>query len=863
MRTRLLLRGVGELGPSTTGAIVTSSARMAFRRRRDRRAEGRAAVARGPGPLLSAEPLAAPGEEGSGPLGVCCRFAEADLEVRFLADDVVRLTWGPGEPPIPWALAQPSADHRPTSGVEVTGGTPPATVVRAATPELAVEVTGEGWVSFRGPDDRLLRRELPPLRRGAARTARFELRPGERVAGLGEQASPVTLRGTTHRLWNRDPGGAWGPGDDPLYLCVPVLLGLHADGDVLAFFENPHEATVRVDGAAPVAADARVELTFCGGSDRHYVAAGTLPRLLERYSWLTGRPPLPPRWSLGFHQCRWGYRTQGEVRQVADGFTREGLPLSAVHLDIDHMDGYRVFTADPVRFGDLEGLCGDLAARGTRVVTIVDPAVKADDSFEVFRQGRDDGRFLPDADGRPLLGVVWPGRAAFPDFTDPTTREWWAGLYKGLLDAGVSGVWHDMNEPTSIALWGDRTLPPGTRHVAEGRGGDHRQCHNVYGLLMDQAGFEAQAAGRPDRRPWLLSRSGWAGLQRWAWCWTADVEATWEGLRQQVATAIGLGLSGIAYTGSDTGGFNGAPGPELFLRWLELAVLMPFCRTHSVTGAPPREPWRWPEPYRTAVGRLVRFRYRLLPYLYTLAHEASRTGHPFVRPLCWPDGRDPVPAGADDRLWSSDDAYLLGDALLVAPATGEGRGSRPVPLPAGEWFRWRALPAMDAVDGAWADTVERLVGTRTVDLDTPPGQPLVLVRAGTVLPLDDGWAADGPADDGRLAPGHSPRRPAVHCFASAGGAAAGGSYDDAGDGDGPGRVDRFNLAAGPSGPVLRWGRDGAYSAPERLRVVVHGLFATRAMADGLEVEATVWRDHRGQATTSVDCRPFDELRFEF
>ncbi len=367
-------------------------------------------------------------------------------------------------------------------------------------------------MSFRGPDDRLLRRELPPLRRGAARTARFELRPGERVAGLGEQASPVTLRGTTHRLWNRDPGGAWGPGDDPLYLCVPVLLGLHADGDVLAFFENPHEATVRVDGAAPVAADARVELTFCGGTDRHYVAAGTLPRLLERYSWLTGRPPLPPRWSLGFHQCRWGYRTQGEVREVADGFAREGLPLSAVHLDIDHMDGYRVFTADPVRFGDLEGLCGDLAARGTRVVTIVDPAVKADESFEVFRQGRDDGRFLPDADGRPLLGVVWPGRAAFPDFTDPATREWWAGLYKGLLDAGVSGVWHDMNEPTSIALWGDRTLPPGTRHVAEGRGGDHRQCHNVYGLLMDRAGFEAQAAGRPDRRPWLLSRSGWAGL---------------------------------------------------------------------------------------------------------------------------------------------------------------------------------------------------------------------------------------------------------------------------------------------------------------------------------------------------------------
>ncbi len=715
-------------------------------------------MARGPGPLLSAEPLTAPGDE-SGPLGVCCRFAEADLEVRFLADDIVRLTWGPGEPPIPWALAQPTADHRPSSVVEVTAGTPPATPVRAATPELSVEVTGEGWVSFRGRDDRLLRRELPPLRRGAARTARFELRPGERVAGLGEQASPVTLRGTTHRLWNRDPGGAWGPGDDPLYLCVPVLLGLHPDGDVLAFFENPHEATVRVDGAAPVAAQARVELTFRGGTDRHYVAAGTLPRLLERYSWLTGRPTLPPRWSLGFHQCRWGYRSQGEVRDVADGFAREGLPLSAVHLDIDHMDGYRVFTADPVRFGDLEGLCGDLEARGTRVVTIVDPAVKADESFEVFRQGRDDGRFLKDADGRPLLGVVWPGRAAFPDFTDPATREWWAGLYKGLLDAGVSGVWHDMNEPTSIALWGDRTLPPGTRHVAEGRGGDHRQCHNVYGLLMDRAGFEAQAAGRPDRRPWLLSRSGWAGLQRWAWCWTADVEATWEGLRQQVATTIGLGLSGIAYTGSDTGGFNGAPGPELFLRWLELAVLMPFCRTHSVTGAPPREPWRWPEPYRTAVGRLVRFRYRLLPYLYTLAHEASRTGHPFVRPLSWPDGRGPAPAGADDRLWSSDDAYLLGDALLVAPATREGCGARPVPLPAGEWFRWRALPPMEGGTGPGSTRWSGWSGHRRSSSTRRPASRWCWCGRAPCCPSTTGGPPTGPPTTGGWPPATAPGGP--------------------------------------------------------------------------------------------------------
>ncbi|HEX3947435.1 MAG TPA: glycoside hydrolase family 31 protein, partial [Acidimicrobiales bacterium] len=234
--------------------------------------------------------------------------------------------------------------------------------------------------------------------------------------------------------------------------------------------------------------------------------------------------------------------------------------------------------------------------------------------------------------------------------------------------------------------------------AAEGRGGDHRECHNVYGLLMDRAGWEALAAARPDRRPFVLSRAGWAGLQRWAWNWTGDVESSWDGLRQQVATAIGLGLSGVPYTGSDIGGFSGVPGPELYLRWLELSVLMPFCRTHSVVGSPNREPWRFPEPYRAAIGRLIRFRYRLLPYLYSLADEAGRSGRPLVRPLCWP-AEEGAASSPDPGLWAVDDAYLLGDALLVAPVTRAGVDRRSVPLPAGRWYRWGAVPGLDRAGG--------------------------------------------------------------------------------------------------------------------------------------------------------------------
>jgi alpha-glucosidase len=682
----------------------------------------------------------------------------------------------------------------------------------AATGSLRVEVGTEGDVRLVRPDGTLLRHELPPLRRGATRTARHLLRPGERVAGLGEQASPVDLRGTTHRLWNHDPGGAWGPGQDPLYCGIPVLLGLHPSGHLLAFHENPYDAVVRVDEGG----SGRTEVTFAGGALRQYVAVGPLPRLLERYAGLTGHPPLPPRWALGYHQCRWGYRTEADVREVADGFRDERLPLSAVHLDIDYMDGYRVFTVDRGRFPDLAGLAADLMARGTRTVAIVDPAVKADPGFDVYREGVADGHFLSgerrlaDRTGRPLLGVVWPGRAAFPDFTDPGTRRWWAGRYRALLDQGVAGVWHDMNEPTSLTLWGDRTLPRGTPHRAEGRGGDHRECHNVYGHLMNEAGWAAQAAARPDRRPWVLSRAGWAGMQRRAWNWTADIESSWPGLRQQVATSIGLGLSGVPYTGSDVGGFSGVPGPELFVRWLELSVLMPFCRTHCVTGSPPREPWRFPEPYRAAIGRLVRFRYRLLPYLYTLAHESARTGHPLVRPLCWPDGEGP---------WS-DDAYLLGDALLVAPVTEAGARARTVPVPSGAWYRWRPLPHEGVVP---------VEGGGDHRFDAPLGQPVVLVRAGSVVPLDDG------PHDGPLTGGHEPGLPAVHCFPRPDGTAEGTWYDDAGDGSGAWRLDRFRLAGG----TLRREAEGSYPAPAALRVVVHGPAAAVTACPGGFAEADV------------------------
>ena len=467
------------------------------------------------------------------------------------------------------------------------------------------------------------------------------------------------------------------------------------------------------------------------------------------------------------------------------------------------------------------------------------------------------GTSAPTRRGHEVVGVVWPGRAAFPDFTDGAVRDWWASQYRSLLERGIAGIWHDMNEPATIAFMGDPTLPAATRHRFDGVGGDHGEAHNVYGLLMNRAGWDGQRVVHPGRRPFIVSRSGWAGSQRYAWNWTADVESSWEGLRQQVATLLGLGLSGIPFSGSDVGGFSGVvPDDELYLRWLQLAAFVPFCRTHGVVGSPPREPWHFGQPARDAVASWIRFRYRLLPYLYTLAHEAAGSGAPLMRPLWWPSSgtADSPPRAAR----SDDDAFLLGDALLVAPMTRAGARARSVVLPAGDWADLWSGTAVVEGDGAEAARIR-------APLDRIP----VLVRRGAVVALDDGWAdpgahcrvdgdASAPAPSRRAGPvdlDHRPRLLSFHCWPGPDGSAAGVCVDDAGDGDGPLRRDEIRVVGALAGgeAVVTWRRSGDFPPPERARVVLHGMKADRATADGAGAEVVV----HGPI---VETGPFEELR---
>ncbi|WP_052334344.1 glycoside hydrolase family 31 protein [Kamptonema formosum] len=517
----------------------------------------------------------------------------------------------------------------------------------------------------------------------------------------------------------------------------------------------------------------QVERTARGGHF-YFQEAELEVSFLQRYTDLTGRPPLPPRWAFGYHQSRWGYETEDAVRKTAEGFQTHDLPLSAIHLDIDCKDQFRSFTIDPDLFPKLAEFNQELAAKGVRLIAIVNPGVRADRKNTLFQEGKAQEVFCKLPNGEIALAPVWPGMCAFADFTHPLARHWWSRQYEYLLDLGVAGFWHDMNEPGVFTLWGDATLPRPTRHFLEGRGGNHVEAHNVYGLLQAQAGYEALRECQPDRRPFIVSRAGWAGLQRYAWTWTGDVETSWEALRQTVPTVLGMGLSGIPHTGPDIGGFKGNPSEELYLRWFQMACFLTFCRTHSANNVKPRTPWSYGEPALSIVREFLRLRYRLIPYFYTLAWEAAQTGHSPIRPLFWHDS-------GDERLWGVEDAFFLGSALLVCPVMREFARSRPVILPKGRWY--------DFWEGAVAE------GPAQIEVAAPLERIPLFVKAGTVLPVEQD------------------RQLTLHLYPPAEGAGAGSLYSDAGDGFGEWRLDRFRMAIGGSGLQLTWEERGDFAFP--------------------------------------------------
>ncbi|HEX6483795.1 MAG TPA: glycoside hydrolase family 31 protein [Ktedonobacteraceae bacterium] len=533
---------------------------------------------------------------------------------------------------------------------------------------------------------------------------------GEHYFGCGERTGELDKTGAHQLFWNIDPHRGHTALQNNLYVSIPFTLAL-TDGQAWGLFLD---STTRVEFDLAHEDPQRSWFGASNGDLVYYVFCGPTPQdVLARYTDLTGYTPLPPLWALGNGQSRFSYETAEEVRQIARTFRERDIPCDTLYLDIDCLDGYRVFTWDSARFPDPEKLFSELREMGFHVVSIVDVGVKVDENYWVYTEGKDRNLYCKMARGDDYQNAVWPGICVFPDFTNPEARAWWGEQHRTLLDAGVAGIWSDMNEP-ALFIPPNSTMPPDVIHPGGGKVRLHIQVHNAYGSLMVQAAREGLLRLRPEQRPFIISRSGYAGIQRHALLWTGDNSSTWEHLAMNLSQLLNLGLSGVAWAGGDIGGFYGDASGELLARWTEFGIFQPFCRNHSEKQTRRQEPWVFGEPYESVCRAMLKLRQRLIPYLYTLFEECHRTGAPILRPLFWAYPEDTA-------TYTMDDEFLCGDALLIAPITRPGAEYRHVYLPAGSWFHF------------W--TGARVDGPAHILAYAPLGQPAIYVRANTAVPL--------------------------------------------------------------------------------------------------------------------------------
>jgi alpha-glucosidase len=610
------------------------------------------------------------------------RCARVDLYVTALADGALRLRYLPrGEATTPsrsWAVVDATPAQGVTAGataaglalcadgltVRVEADTCRVQVVDREGRTLLDDGAAAGW--SRDPDGAVRVERATPL--------------SERFYGFGERNGPLERRGTRAVFYNTDAYdtryGGVAPAADPLYASIPVYVGVREGAAYGVFTDNPR----RLEMSAASRDPARIEVAAAGGAIDQYVFAG--PRMadvLRRYTRLTGRAPIPPRWALGYHQCRWGYRDAAALERIAGEFRARRIPVDAVWLDIQHMEGFRTFTWDARAFPDPAAMTARLAADDVHTIVIADPGLKVDDAWDVYRDALANNHLLRSRDGSVYTGTVWPGRSAFPDFTRAATRTWWGDRVAGLARAGVAGVWLDVNEPTVFPETGGGSVPDDTPVDGDGQPTTMAEAHNVYALEEARATREGLLRANPSKRPFVLTRAGYAGIQRYAAMWTGDAPSAWPTLRQQLPTLLNLGLSGVPFVGSDVGGYSGRASSELFARWMQLGAVSPFFRGHVTQGVPDQEPWAFGPEVEDISRAQIQERMRRMPYFESLFAEASDTGAPVLRPLAYEFPDDPAAATVDDEA-------MLGAWILVAPVLTEGATARRVHLPPGRWF---------------------------------------------------------------------------------------------------------------------------------------------------------------------------------
>jgi len=532
---------------------------------------------------------------------------------------------------------------------------------------------------------------------------------GENFYGLGDKPSHSNLKGKRFENWNTDEY-AFGKDRDPIYKTVPFYIGLHDKMSYGVFFDNTFKTHF------DFAAERRNVCSFWadGGEMNYYFIYGPqMKDVVQAYTNLTGVPEMPPLWVLGYHQSKWSYYPEEKFVGIANKFRALQIPCDAIYLDIDYMEGFRCFTWNNELFPDPKKMIENLEKDGFKTVVIIDPGIKIDPEYPVYKEALDNDYFCHRSDGPLMKGKVWPGECNFPDFTKPEVRDWWRDLYKNLIeDLGVRGVWNDMNEPAVMEIPG-KTFPLDVRHDYDGKPCSHRKAHNIYGMQMARASYHGVKKFAYPRRPFLITRAAYSGTQRYTSSWTGDNVASWEHLWLANIQVQRLNLSGMGFTGVDIGGFAEQPTPELFTRWIQLGVFHPFCRTHSSGHHGDQEPWSFGEEVLQVTRKFIELRYTLLPYLYTMFWEYITYGKPMIKPLYYVDQEDV-------QTHYRTDEFLCGDHLLVCPILEPNAQGRRMYVPQGDWYNY------------WSG--EHIVGGKECYVEAPLDQIPLFVRAGAAIP---------------------------------------------------------------------------------------------------------------------------------
>ena len=533
-----------------------------------------------------------------------------------------------------------------------------------------------------------------------------KLEGSEHFYGLGDKTGFLDKRQYDYEMWNTDNPDPQVDNFKALYKSIPFFMaltdshvyGIFMDNTWKSYFDMGRESEEYYWFGAKG-----------GNLDYYYIAGDSLARVLQNYTYLTGTCPLPQRWTLGYHQSRWGYMTREDVEEVARGMRENDIPCDVLHFDIDYMQDYKVFTWNRGRYdGDPEGYLKSLAERGFKAVTINDPGVKKQEGYEVYDEGVEKGYFAKTPEGEVYINAVWPGDAAFPDFGSPAVRKWWGEKQKFLLDTGVRGIWNDMNEPASF----HGPLPETVVFSDEDRKTIHGEMHNVYGHLMAKATYEGLKA-LDGRRPFVITRACYAGSQKYTTAWTGDNHSIWSHIQMLIPQLCNLGLSGMPFVGTDVGGFGSDTTPELLARWVEAGCFSPLFRNHSALGTRPQEPWQFGEEVLDIYRKYVKLRYSWIPYFYDLFYEEERTGAPLMRPLVFHYEKD-------ENARVCNDEFLLGDRILAAPVVNQGAVRRMVYRPEGKWYDY------------W--TREEYTGPVSFVAEAPLDTCPVYVKAGSVIP---------------------------------------------------------------------------------------------------------------------------------